>query len=312
MVQAIGSREVSQPVAPWEREQPLPGEPRRIGYLYLLPAFLVYAGFVLAPAAHTIWLSFFHWDGVSKSTWAGFANYRDLFADTTLRHAFLHSFVLIIFYSILPILIGLLVTTMISRSLMRGATIFRAILFVPQVMTSVAVAVIWRWIYSYDGPLNAALRALGLGGLSRAWLGDFTWALPSLGLVGTWVEFGLCMVLFIAGVQKIPGSLYDAARVDGAGPLREFFAVTLPGLRNELVVAATLTVIAALRSFDLVFVTTLGGPGNSTDVPSLEIYNRAFVFGQVGSAAAIATVLAVVIAAVALMLARLSETRQSL
>jgi raffinose/stachyose/melibiose transport system permease protein len=179
------------------------------------------------------------------------------------------------------------------------------------VISTVSIAVIWRWIYSYDGPLNGLLRSVGLGGLVHTWLGDFTWALPSLGLIGTWFEFGLCMVLFVAGIQKIPLSLYDAARVDGASAWREFRAVTLPGLRNELVVAATITIIAALRSFDLVYVTTSGGPGTTTDVPALEIYNRAFTFGEVGSAAAIATVLSIIIAIIALAVTRLGGGRRT-
>ena len=106
------------------------------------------------------------------------------------------------------------------------------------------------------------LERFGLGALAQAWLGDFTLALPAVGLIGTWVCYGLAMVLFTAGVQKIPQSLYDAARVDGAGPFREFFAVTLPALRGEIAVALTLTTIAALRNFDLVYITTHGGPGN--------------------------------------------------
>ena len=104
--------------------------------------------------------------------------------------------------------------------------------------------------------------------------------------------YGLAMVLFIAGVQQIPQSLYDAARMDGAGPVREFFAVTLPGLRNEIAVALTLTTIEALRSFDLVYITTGGGPGDSTSVPAFEVYNRAFSGGDVGTASAIGVCIA--------------------
>ena len=121
--------------------------------------------------------------------------------------------------------------------------------------------------------------------------------------------YGLAMVLFLAWIQKIPGSLYDAARVDGAGPLREFFAVTLPGLRNEIAVALVLTMVAALRNFDLVYVMTRGGPGNVTDVPALEVYIRAFQVGDVGSAAAVGTTLAVIIFALVVVVQRLVEER---
>ncbi len=136
--------------------------------------------------------------------------------------------------------------------------------------------------------------------MAKTWLGDFTWALPAVGLIGTWITFGLCVVLFLAGAQRIPTELYEAARVDGAGFLREFFAVTLPGLRNELVVAATLTTITALRNFDIIYNTTAGGPGGETEVPSWLMFHNAFDLSRVGFAASIAVVLTIIITAVAL------------
>ena len=183
-----------------------------------------------------------------------------------------------------------------SRTRVRGLALFRTVLFLPQVIALVVVAVMWRMIYQPDGGLlNQGLRAIGLGGLTQDWLGSFSLALPSVGLIGTWVMYGLAMVLFTAGVQKIPQSLYDAARMDGAGPVREFFAVTLPGLRNEIAVALTLTTIQALRSFDLVYITTGGGPGDATTVPAFEVYNRAFRGGDVGTASAIGVCIAALI-----------------
>ena len=137
----------------------------------------------------------------------------------------------------------------------------------------------WRWIYAPDGPLNRAFDAVGLDGFSRAWLGDFTFALPALGLVGTWVTFGLVFVLFIAGGPEISTEQYEAARIDGAGVVREFFAVTLPSLRREITVALVLTITAALRNFDVVFVTTRGGPGTNTEVPSMFIFRSVFQTG---------------------------------
>ncbi len=199
----------------------------------------------------------------------------------------------------------------LSRGSVRGQAGFRTVLFLPQVIPMVVVAVIWRMIYAPDGSLNRALESIGLGALARPWLGDFTWALPAIGFVGTWVMSGLALVLFMAGVQKIPQSLYDAARVDGAGPLREFFAVTLPNLRGEIAVALTLTTIAALRNFDLVYITTQGGPGDSTSVPAFQVYNRAFQLGQIGSAAAIGFTLACVIFVIAFAITRIADRGQT-
>jgi raffinose/stachyose/melibiose transport system permease protein len=287
-----------------------PGEPRRIGYLYLAPGLVVFALFVLAPFAHSFWLSLFEWDGITPGTWAGLHNYGDVVSDPALRRAFLHALVLIFFYALLPVAIGLLLAGLLARARVRGLALFRTILFLPQVIAMVVVAVMWRMIYDpQNGALNEALRAVGLGSLAQSWLGDFDLALPSIGLVGTWVYFGLAMVLLTAGVQKIPPSLYDAARVDGAGFFHEFRAVTLPALRGEIAVALTLTTIYALRNFDLVYITTKGGPGEATSVPAFQVYSRAFESGQVGSAAAVGLTLTLLIFVLTLGINRLSERR---
>lgn len=285
----------------------LPGEPRAVGYLFVAPAFLIYAAFTLVPLLHAVNLSFFEWDGLTPGTFVGLRNYAAFFTDPLIRSSYGHTLVLIVFFSFLPITIGLLLAASLSRIRIRGLTFFRTILFVPVIITNVVVAVTWAWIYAPDGPLNAFLRAIGLGHVARAWLGDFTWALPSVGLVGTWGEFGFCMILFIAGIMKIPASLYEAARVDGAGPVREFLAVTLPGLRHELTVALVLTVIDALSTFDLVYVMTSGGPGTATSVPAFQVYSRAFLTNQVGSAAAIGITLMLIVFAVTFGITRLME-----
>jgi raffinose/stachyose/melibiose transport system permease protein len=285
-----------------------PGEPGRVGYAYLLPAVLLVGAFTLAPLLHSVWLSFFEWDGITAGRWVGLANYGDLLSDRDQRVAFAHALVLVLFYSVLPVLIGLLLAGAVARTRVRGLTLFRVLIFLPQVVAMVVVAVMWRMIYDpNDGPLNATLRAVGLDGLAKSWLGDFGVALPAVGLIGTWVMYGLAMVLLTAGVQKIPRSLFDAARVDGAGPLREFFAVTLPALRGEVAVALTLTTISALRNFDLVYVTTKGGPGDATSVPAYQVYERAFSTGEVGAASAIGLTLAAIIFLLTFAITRLSE-----
>jgi raffinose/stachyose/melibiose transport system permease protein len=227
---------------------------------------------------------------VTPGRWVGLANYEQVVSDGELRGAFGHALILVAFYALLPIAIGLFLAAALSRTRVRGLTGWRTVLFLPQVIALVVVAVMWRMLYEPTG-----------------WLGSFTLALPAVGLVGTWIEYGLAMVLFTAGVQKIPQSLYDAARVDGAGAVREFFAVTLPGLRAEIAVALTLTTIAALRNFDLVYLTTSGGPGGETTVPAYVVYDRAFKAGEVGSASAVGVCLAAVIFVLAFAINRFSE-----
>ena len=287
-----------------------PGEPRALGYLYIAPALVVFVAMVIVPLGQSVWYSLFSWDGLSVATWVGVGNYTALVSDPTLRGPFLHALVLLIFYSLLPILLGLLLAAAMSRVRVRGLTFFRTVLFLPQVLAMVVVAVTWRWIYAPGGLLNEALRLVGLDGLTHSWLGDFTLALPAIGVAGTWVGFGLCMVLFLAGVQTIPRERYEAARLDGAGPLQEFRAVTLPALRPQIAVAATLTIVAGLRNFDLIYLTTAGGPGNSTAVPAYEVYHRAFEIGQVGSAAAVGIGLTVLIFLLTVVVSRLVEGTQ--
>jgi raffinose/stachyose/melibiose transport system permease protein len=284
-----------------------PGEPRRVAYLYLLPAFVVYAAFLLYPLLRAVQLSFYDWDGLTLGTWAGFDNYREIATDGALRAAFGHALVLILFYAVLPLAAGLVIASVLNRGRVRGLAFFRTVVFLPQVVAMVVVAVAWRRIYAPDGSLNDLLSAVGLGSLTRGWLGDYALALPAVGFVGTWFETGLVTVLLLAGMGRIPRDLYEAARLDGAGAWRELFAVTLPSVRGEIAVALTLTVIAALRTFDLVYVTTRGGPGNSTSVPSYEVYHRAFELGRVGSAAAIGVTLTAVIFLISFGITRLGD-----
>lgn len=280
------------------------------GYVYVLPAFLLYVLFAILPALHTLYLSFFDWDGVGAATPAGLANYASVFTDPDLRGALIHAIVLIVFFSFLPILVGLLLTGLLSRHRRRGMTAFRVLFFLPYVVPMVAVGVTWRWMYADDGVVNQLLRLIGLGGVTQAWLGSFRLALPAVGIVGTWTLTGLAMMLFLSGAQKVDPSLYEAARLDGAGPVREFTTVTLPALRGEIAVALTVTVIAALASFDVVYVTTNGAPGDTTTVPGLLVYRLAFTDGQVGLASALAIALTIFILLVVLAINRLVRTNE--
>lgn len=272
-----------------------PGEPWRVAYLYIAPALVVFSLFLLAPLGYAVWLSFYDWDGLGLGTWVGLDNYVAVFTDPQLRAPFVHALVLVVFFSLLPVLLGMLLAALMTRSAVRGAGFFRTVIFLPQVIALTVVAVVWRQIYAPQGPLNDLLRGIGLDGLARGWLGDPAWVLVAIGLVGTWVGTGLCTVLFLAGLSKVGRQLYEAARLDGAGFFRELFAVSLPAVRGELAVALTLTMVAALRTFDLVYVMTAGGPGDASRVPSYEVYDRAILEGDVGTGITVALVLTAVI-----------------
>jgi raffinose/stachyose/melibiose transport system permease protein len=285
------------------------GKKRKIewkAYLYILPAFVLFVVFLGVPAVQTAQYSLFRWNGIGPSTWVGLQNYAELFTDSVLRSSFLHAGVLIFFYAVIPVVLALFLTAIISRGAnLRGMSVFRTMLFLPQVVASVVVATTWVAIYSPEGLSNQLLRLVGLGSLTRAWLGDFDTALPAVGIIGSWLGIGLCLVLFLSGVANIQPELFEAARIDGAGPVGEFFSITLPALRGQIAVALTLTVVAALKTFDLVYITTRGGPGTSTTLPAFEAYNRAFNTGKVGSAAAVAILLTAIILIVTVLIQKI-------
>jgi raffinose/stachyose/melibiose transport system permease protein len=266
------------------------------GWLFVAPALAAYAVFVLWPLVQTFKYSLYQWDGVLPARWVGLANFKTVFTDHDLLGVLGHAFQLIIFFSGIPVLLGLAVATVMRRVASRRiSSVARAVLFLPQVVPLVAAGIAWSWVLSSSGVVNQALRAIGLGGVTRAWLGDFGTALPAVGVIGAWVLLGLCTVLFLAGMAKIDSTLYEAAQLDGAGPVREFVSITLPSLRQEIGVCVTVTVIAALSAFDIVYISTRGGPGTQTMVPGLEIYQLAFFNREVGLASALAVVLMVLV-----------------
>lgn len=307
MNQAQGPSHAAAEPAEARRRNRLAG-PRWLPWAYLAPALLLYGGFLLFPLVRAAQYSLYQWDGLTpSSTFVGLQNYVAVFADPRLREAFGHALVLIFFYAVLPLVIGLLLATILTRASVRGLGFFRVVIFLPQVIAMVVIAVTWRQLYAPDGPINGFLRAIGLDSLTRAWLGDYTWTLPAVGFIGTWVSTGLVTVLLMAGMARIPKDLYEAARLDGAGSVREFLAITLPSVRGEITVALTLTIVAALKTFDLVYVTTRGGPGTSTTVPSFEVYRNAFELGRVGIATAIGIVLTVIVFAINAVVNRIGD-----
>ncbi|MEY2900774.1 MAG: hypothetical protein RL247_940 [Actinomycetota bacterium] len=267
-----------------------------IGFVYLLPAAAFFSVFVLVPLVQTFNLSLWDWSGLqgAPATWVGLGNYRQVLTDPEALSALSHSMVFILTFCVIPVTLGITFAAIFSRQKIAGMVFFRTVVFLPQVISSVVIGIAWRWVYQDRGTLNQFLGFFGIES-TRGWLGDFDWALPAVGIIGSWVMTGLCMVLFLSGVGRIDSDLYDAVKVDGGGAFREFFSVTLPGLRPEFTVATTITIIAALRTFDIVFVTTKGGPGKETIVPGTEIYRLAFRENAIGEGATMAVLLAIIV-----------------
>ncbi|GGP13122.1 sugar ABC transporter permease [Nonomuraea glycinis] len=272
-----------------------------VGWLFVAPALIFYAVFVLRPITLTFQYSMYEWNGIGASTWVGPANYGKVFTDPDLFDSLINAFKLIAFFSAIPVVLGLAIAATIRRiAQSRLALVARTVLFLPQVIPLVAAGIAWSWLLASTGVINQLLSLIGLGGVTRAWLGDFDTALPAVGMIGAWVLLGLCTLLLLAGMSKIDPALYEAARLDGAGAWREFVSITVPSLRQEIAVCVTVTVIAALASFDIIYIATQGGPGNTTMVPGLQIFYLAFAEREVGTASALAVVLMVLVIACAL------------
>lgn len=275
-----------------------------VGWLFVAPALIIFCLAIAGPLLYGLWVSFYDWDGISAAKSVGVDNYVKAVTDPSIRTAFSHSLILLVFYSLFPISIGLVFAAVIARQRVRMAPMWRTLLFLPQVLSIVVVGVAWQWILADKGPVNQGLRAIGLDSITRAWLGDFTWALPSEGMIGTWLLSGLCMVLLLAGAQSLDPNLYDAAAMDGAGAIRQFFYITIPGLRNVIAVCLVLSAAVSLNNFGLIWVTTKGGPGDSTQVLSTAIYTRAFVRSDLGLASALAILVFLLMMGLAVVLTR--------
>lgn len=273
---------------------------------FIAPALLLFSIFVVFPIFQTIWLSFWKWDRISPGIWVGLDNYKKVLSNPEIYSAFSHSLVFVLFYSLIPIAVGLLITLLLLRVKIRGESFFRAILFLPQIISTVVVAISWRWIYAADGPINSLLAKFGAEKITTAWLGNFDTSLIAVGIIGTWINYGLAMILFLSGAQRISQDLLDADRIDGANMRQEFRYILIPSIKGEISIVLIITLTFALRNFDIVWNATQGGPGNSTNVPSLFIYKSAFVNRYVGEAAATSFLLAIVILSVTglLLLAR--------
>jgi raffinose/stachyose/melibiose transport system permease protein len=298
-------------VARRSRRLALPRVGRRevlVGWAFVLPALAMYGVFVLQPLVLTIEYSLYRWNGIGPATWVGLANYETVLRDPDLFGTILNSFRLVIFFSFIPVGLGLVSASVIHRVAPgRLGSTARTILFLPQVIPLVAAGIIWGWLLALPGLVNQLLAAAGLGGITQAWLGDFDTALPAVGVIGIWVLLGFCTLLLLTGMAKVDQAQYESARIDGATWWTELRAITVPSVRYEIGVCLTVTVIAALAAFDIVYVSTGGGPGHATAVPGIQIYILAFVQRQIGLASALAVALMVLVVIVILPIQRLSR-----
>jgi multiple sugar transport system permease protein len=281
------------------------GNPTRVAWLFLAPALVMLSIFVLGPIVYLIYLSFTSGSFTrSGSQWIGLGNYERAIASRefwqVLGNTLYFSIATIIPSIIIPlILAAVLEKAIVLKSLLRTAY------FLPAITSTVAVGLGWRWLFQTDGPINSLLDSLGITPIP--WLGSATWAMPILILLSIWKQLGFNLVVFLAGLQAIPQSRYDAAELDGANGVQQFRHVTVPGLYPTLVFVIVTTAMFTLRSFEQVYVMTGGGPLNSTNILVYFVYEQAFALFDIGYAAASATLLLLVALSLVTLQLQLTE-----
>jgi multiple sugar transport system permease protein len=272
------------------RPSPGPRSQWPAALLFLSPTLIVFSVFILFPIVFSFYLSFHQWNMLStEQTFVGLENYRRMFADPEFWQVFRQT--IIYTAGTVPLnMILALATAFFLNEHIKGRKLLRAMFFTPVIISSVAAAVIWRWVFDPNlGLLNYVFDALGLPQVN--WVNDPTAAMIALITVGVWKTFGINMVLFAAGLDGIPEQYYEAARIDGANGWHRFWKITLPLLSPTTLFILVLSIIGSFQVFDLVYVLTFGGPLGTTKVLVFYLYEHAFKFFDMGYASAVAYVL---------------------
>ncbi|MFD8810973.1 carbohydrate ABC transporter permease [Streptomyces sp. NPDC059627] len=257
---------------------------------FVLVPLLAEALWVFWPALQGFYLALTKWDGVSPPQFVGLDNFREMAHDDVFRSALGHTVLWLVLFGGLSAVLGLAAALLLQQE-RRGVGFYRAALFLPVVFSLVATALVWQAIYQPDGVLNQVLAGVGLGSLRHAWLADQDTALYAVIVPALWRQIGYVMVLYLAGLKGIDPALYEAAKVDGASAWQRFRHVTLPQLRSVNAVVLSVIIIDSLRSFDVVWSLTRGGPYHSSELLSTYMYSTAFQSLRLGYGSALAVVI---------------------
>ncbi len=279
-----------------------------IGYLFILPVVVFFCLFFIYPLGYTIRLSFYEWTGFSNDmTFVGLRNLHDVFSNWVFWTAAKNTILYAIVQTSLQTALGLILALVLDSRLL-GREMFKVLFFTPVLVSIAVVSLLWGRIFEPNfGLLNGLLTKIGLGVLARPWLGDSQVALFAVISVSVWQGFGYSMVLFLAGLQNVLEDLKEAAKIDGASDLGVIWHITLPLLRPVIALVATLTLIGALKVFEIIYVMTSGGPNHATETISSLLYYEAFRFNHMGIASAIAVVLLIGTMAMSILQRRVME-----
>lgn len=279
-----------------------------VGLSFIAPNFIGFAFFVLIPVVFSFVLAFMEWDGFTEMTFRGLGNFAEIFTERLFRESLSHTLVYSLFTVICSAAAALGLALLLNQKL-RGTTFFRSAIFFPYVASVVAVGAVWKAMFMKNGgPINVFLSFIGVPQESLpGWLSSTKWALAGVIVVTVWKNMGYFMVIYLAALQNIPYSLYEAAEIDGASKWQQFARITFPMLTpNHFFVLMMLT-INSFKTFDLIFVLTEGGPGTATQLLSMYIYNESFSYQHYGKASAAAMILFLIVGAMTVLQFRVEK-----
>lgn len=262
-------------------------------YAFLIPAAVIYLSVIVVPVFYSLYISLFKWNGVTEKVFVGLNNYKTLFtSDATFLIALKNNLIWILLTVCVTMTVSLAFAVLLNKQF-RGRTFFRAIFYFPCVIAPIAVAIIWRWIYNPQiGFINQFFKALGIN-FKQTWISDPKISLYAIFFAALWQGIGQPMILFLAGLQSVSVDVLEAATIDGAGPVRKFFSITCPLMKETFVMVLATLITAAMKVFDVVQGLTGGGPNNSTQMLATYMYSQTFQYNNVGMGTAIACVMVV-------------------
>ncbi len=277
-----------------KKQMSLNGKNTLIGLSFILPNFIGFFIFVLLPVFFSLFLSVAEWDGFNPMKFVGLDNFVRNFKDKVFVGSIWKTAYFSIFTVLISMCASLGLAVLLNQNL-KGKGIFRCAIFFPYVASNVAVAVVWNFLFRDIGPINNLLRALGVEN-PPGWTASTDWVIPALIIVNVWKNMGYFMIVYLAALQDIPETLYEAAKIDGAGSLQRFKSITLPMLTPSTFFVVMMLTINSFKVFDLVYLMTEGGPGNASTMMSQFIYNQAFVSWNYGRSSAAAMILFLIVA----------------
>ncbi|MGG3941848.1 sugar ABC transporter permease [Peribacillus psychrosaccharolyticus] len=257
----------------------------------LLPALLLYTIFAIVPILQSFYYSLMEWNGFSEMKFVGLSNFKTLFQDPLFWKSAKNNLFVVIASVLGQIPIALIIALLLNRKL-KGAKFFRTIGFLPVVLSTVVISLTWSLIYNTkNGLINELLRTVGLESLTQNWLGDTSWSMIAVCITVIWQFVGLYLIIFLAALQNIPEEVLEAAKIDGASEWVTTWKITIPMIWDTIIVAVILCISGSLRTFDLIYVMTHGGPAHSTEVMALYMFNETFNKLQYGYGSAVSVVI---------------------